>query len=69
MTVFILEIEDADIFRAADTMVRQYGREASRIVSTIVGELLAQGDLDGCAIWERVRREVSDLMRQEETIH
>jgi hypothetical protein len=69
MTAFILEIEDADIFRAASTLIRQYGREASRIAGSIVGELLAQGDLDGCAIWERVRREVSDLMRQEETIH
>ncbi len=69
MTAFILEIEDADIYRTADGLVRKFGREASRIAGSIVGELLAQGDLDGCAIWERVRREVSDLMRQEETIH
>lgn len=69
MTAFILEIEDADIFRAASGMVQQYGREAARIAGTIVGELLSQGDLDGCAIWERVRREISDLVRQEETMH
>ena len=51
-------IADLDIWRAADLLVKRHGADAAMAAAERADEMLAEGNLDGCAIW-KTRLELS----------
>ncbi len=58
-------IPDLDIFRSAQALVKQHGADAPIQAAMCADELLEAGDLDGCAVWKRVVKEVEQFQREE----
>jgi len=56
-------IDDLDIFRAANILVKRHGAGATLVAARRAEELLAEGDLDGHAIWKRIVAAVNELTR------
>ena len=54
-------IPDLDIYRSANTLVKQHGQDAPIHAAMRADELLEAGDLDGCAVWKRILRTVEEL--------
>ena len=58
-------IPDLDIFRSASVLVKQHGQDAPIQAAMRADELLEAGDLDGYAVWKRIRRAAEELQRKE----
>ena len=58
-------ISDPDIWRGAQLMIKRHGAEAPLVAAQRADELLAQGDIEGNAIWKRITRAVEELARKE----
>ncbi len=56
-------IDDYDIWRAANLLVKRYGADAAIQAAQRADELLNRGDLDGGAIWRRILAAIEDLAR------
>ena len=56
-------IDDLDIFRAADVPIKRHGADAAIDAARRADELLAAGDLEGCALWKRILAAVLELTR------
>ena len=56
-------IDDLDILRAANILLKRYGVDAAIEAARRADELLEDGDMDGCAIWKRILSAVSELTR------
>ena len=56
---------DLDIYRAANLLIKQHGRDAQIEAAMRADELLNKGDLEGYAVWKRVVRAVEELLRSE----
>ncbi len=56
---------DLDIYRSAQTLVKQHGDDAPIHAAMRADAMLDKGDLDGCAVWKRVLRAVEELLREE----
>ena len=56
-------IDDLDILRAANLLLKRYGADAGIRAAQRADELLADGDSDGYAIWRRILEAVTDLAR------
>lgn len=54
-------IPDIDIWRAATLLIKQHGQDAEIVAARRVDELLEQEDLDGRAVWLRIRRAIVEL--------
>jgi hypothetical protein len=54
-------IPDADIWRAANLLIREHGDAAEVTAAKRAGEMLDQGDGDGQLVWQRIRRAVVEL--------
>ena len=54
-------VPDADIWRAANLLVREHGEDAEITAARRAGEMLDQGDRDGQRVWQRIRRAVAEL--------
>ena len=48
------KIENIDIYRIANGLVKQHGADATIHAAMLVDERLDDGDLDGQATWKRV---------------
>jgi hypothetical protein len=56
-------IDDLDILRAANILIKRHGDNGSLVVAQRAAELLAAGDPEGCAVWKRILRAVGELTR------
>ena len=54
-------ISDLDIWRAANLLIRQHGPDAELEAAKRADLMLERGDLDGQALWKRIRRAVAEL--------
>lgn len=58
-------IDEPDIWRAANLLVKRHGAEAPLAAMKRAAELLAVGDIEGHAILKRIGRAVDELARTE----
>ena len=49
---------DLDIFRSAKLLIDQHGQDAPHEAALKADELLDAGDIDGQAVWMRIRKAV-----------
>lgn len=56
-------MDEIDIWRAADQMMRMYEDEAVTMAAMRADALLAEGDTDGFFAWKRICRAIDDLRR------
>ena len=54
-------IPDKDIWRAALLMIKRYGADGGTEAAMRADQLLAEGDVDGCATWKRIAKAVEEL--------
>ncbi len=52
---------DLDIWRSAQTLIKQHGEDAPIEAAIRADAMLEKGDLDGCAVWKRILRAVEKL--------
>ena len=64
-------LTDLDIYRSAKILVEQHGVDALIEAALKADELLDAGDLDGQAVWLRIRKAVLELLKPDdrETVH
>ncbi len=64
-------IPDIDIYRSAKLLVEQHGADALIEAALKADELLNAGDLDGQAVWLRIRAAAVELLKpgDGETVH
>ncbi len=55
---------DLDIYRSAQLLVEQHGADALIEAALKADELLVAGDIDGQAVWMRIRTAVLDLLKR-----
>ncbi|HER26907.1 MAG TPA: hypothetical protein ENI69_07340, partial [Rhodospirillales bacterium] len=48
------KLTTADIYKLADSLLREYGRDAVLIANMRAGERLSSGNLDGYRTWKRL---------------
>ena len=58
-------IPDLDIYRSAQTLVKQHGQDAPIHAAMRADAMIDKGDLDGAAVWRRILRAVEELRRTE----
>jgi hypothetical protein len=56
-------IDDLDILRGANILIKRHGNDAAIEAAQRADELLAAGDPEGCAVWKRILAAVKELMR------
>ena len=56
-------LTDLDIYRSAKILVEQHGADALIEAALKADELLDAGDLDGQAVWMRIRKAVLELLK------
>jgi hypothetical protein len=54
-------IPDRDIWRAANLLIREHGDGAEFVAARRADEMLDRGDLEGEAVWLRIRRAIVEL--------
>jgi hypothetical protein len=54
-------ISDLDIWRAAILLIRRHGADAEIEAAKRADLMLGRGDLDGQAVWKRVRQAIAAL--------
>jgi len=54
-----------DIYRTANLMIQQHGEEAAIQAAMKADEMLAQGNLDGKAVWLGVIKAIEELQATE----
>ncbi|WP_409529951.1 DUF6961 family protein [Sphingobium yanoikuyae] len=55
-------LDDRDLWAAAQEVIEQNRRKAPAYVDQRIGELAAEGDLDGVQAWQVVAERVDQLM-------
>ena len=58
-------IYDLDIYRSANELIKQYGKDAPIHAAMRADELLEAGDLDGQAVWKRIIQAIEELQSKE----
>jgi hypothetical protein len=56
-------VDDPDIWRAANLMLKRHGADAEVAAAMRADELLARGDVEGCSVWKRILVAVRELSR------
>ncbi len=56
-------ISDLEIWRAAQATIEQYGDGAALHAAQRADELMAAGDMEGRAVWQRIERAIDELRR------
>lgn len=58
-------MEDLDIWRSANLLIRQHGPDAGFHAAQKADALLAKGDTDGFHAWVRIGKAIADLAREQ----
>jgi hypothetical protein len=61
------KLDESDISRAADQMVKLHGSGAGRAAEQRAGKMRDQGDEDGFHVWTRIVDVIRDLERRKPT--
>ena len=56
-------IADLDIWRADNLLAKRHGADAAMVAAQRADELLAAGEVEGCAVWKRILAAVTELAR------
>jgi len=56
-------VDDPDIWRAANLLLKRYGSDAPMMAGKRALELLAEGDVEGGLMWQRILVAVAELGR------
>lgn len=56
-------MDDLDIWRSADVLLKQYPEDAALIAARRADALLDQGDVDGFHVWKRIAAAIETLTR------
>ncbi len=56
-------ISDLEIWRAAQAAISLYGDNAGLHAAQRADELMAEGDMDGRAVWHRIERAIDEFGR------
>ena len=51
------------MLRAANILVKRHGADAAIAAARRADQLLAEGDVAGCAVWKRILATVTELTR------
>jgi hypothetical protein len=54
-------ISDLDIYRAANLVIKRHGAEAVIEAARMTDRMLELGDVEGRALWRRIRRAIETL--------
>jgi hypothetical protein len=57
-------VSDIDIWRAAYLLIDRHGAEAMTEAAEMIDKMLDGGDLDGRAVWLRIRHAIIELQAQ-----
>ena len=60
-----MPISDREIWTVANLLIKRYGSDAKLEAGTRADALLAEGDLEGQAVWLRICRAIDELNRSE----
>ena len=62
---------EADIWCGALQIIKRYGEEAPLEAAMRADAMLEAGDLDGLAVWKRIKKAAEELLRerQDELVH
>ncbi len=58
-------VDDLDIYRAANELIKQYGEAADIEAAMRADECLAAGDMEGEAVWLRILKAINELLSKE----
>ena len=58
-----LMVDDLDIHRSANELIKQYGEAADIEAAMRADECLAAGDMEGEAVWLRIGKATEELQR------
>ncbi len=58
-------ISDLDIYRSAQVIMKQYGKDAQIHSTKRASAMLDKGDLDAYAVWKRILRAIEELQGTE----
>ncbi len=58
-------VEDIDIYRSANIIVMQHGKDAPIHAAMRADKFLEAGDLDGYAVWHRITAAAEEQLRPE----
>jgi hypothetical protein len=61
-------VEDIDIYRSANVLVKQHGQDAPIEAAMRADAMLEAGDLDGHAVWCRIVKAVEELLEQKPSL-
>jgi len=53
-------VDNPDIWRAANLLLKRDSTDAEGVAAMRADELLASGDVEGCAVWKRILVAVTD---------
>ena len=56
-----MAISDLDIYRAANLLIERHGNEAMFEATKMIDTMLSNGDLEGRAVWRRIKQAITDL--------
>jgi hypothetical protein len=54
-------VDDPDIWRPANLLVKRHGSDAASVASERADELLNRRDVEGHAVWRRIHEAVAEL--------
>ena len=58
-------LDDIDIFRSAKLLIDRHGEDAPIQAAMRADALMDQGDMDGRAVWLRIKSAVEEMLRTE----
>jgi hypothetical protein len=56
-------VDDPDIWRAANLLLKRHSADAEIVAAMRADELLANGDVEGRAVWKQIPAAVTELSR------
>ena len=57
-----MTVSEIDIYRTASALIDQHGGDARAHAERRIKELRTADDLEGVAVWQRIRRPIEDLL-------
>ena len=58
-------VDDLDIYRSANELIKQHGDAADIEAAMRADELMEAGDIEGEAVWLRIGKAVEELLSEE----
>jgi hypothetical protein len=58
-----MPVSDIDIWRAANLLLKQHGKDAPIVAAQRTRQCLASGDVDGLRLWKRIAEAMLELLK------